>query len=204
MVAGVGDEVGEPFSAKGPNEEIRFNRPRPALALARQRHFRQCAGLPRDPPPATGVSVLLVNRPHGDGRHILGLDDVYDRLLRALPSDIPVRLYYPRAEGLTAQAAAFSSANVIVVPHGAANANFAFLPHRTTIFAVYAVRGRHILDIDHAKSLPSPPYNASVVSVDCSGELSFSINSALHNAVQIPRHPCSVIGHPAYSRRTIP
>jgi len=168
-VAGIGDEIGEPVSGKGPLGEIRYKRPPPAMALERQRYLRQCAGLPRDPPPATGASVLLVNRPHGDGRHILGLDDVYDKLLRELPPDIPVRLFYPRSEGLADQAAAFSSANVLVVPHGAANANFAFLPHKATIFALFAVDSRLELDQDHAGALPSPPYNITVVPVNCSG-----------------------------------
>ena len=48
---------------------------------------------------------------------------------RELPPEVDVRLYLPRVESLAAQAAMFASANILVVPHGASNANFNFLPH---------------------------------------------------------------------------
>lgn len=134
------------------------------------RYLRRCAGLPGDPAPLTGASILLVNRPHDDGRHIIGLDDVYDRLIRNLRPDIKVRLYYPRAESMSAQAAVFASHNIVVVPHGSANANLAFLPRTAIVFALYAVRHRHSLEIDHVKALPNPPYNVSLVGVDCRGK----------------------------------
>jgi hypothetical protein len=169
MLVGIGDEVSEPLSAQGPNHEIQYRRANQTLSLRKTQYMRQCAGLPAMPVPHRTASVLLVNRPHGGGRHIIGLDDVYDQLLRELPSDIPVRLYYPRAETMAQQAAMYDSANIIVVPHGAANTNFLFLPQTATIFALYAVKHRHNLDIDHWKALPSPPYNVTFKSVDCSG-----------------------------------
>lgn len=171
VLAGIGEEVNEPLSAKGPNEEIRYVKPNASLALMRTQYLRRCAGLPATPAPLTGVSILLVNRPHGGGRHIIGLDEVYDRLVRELPEDVKVRLYYPRSENISDQAAVFNSANIVVVPHGAANTNFAFLPHTAIIFAVYAVSGRHALDLDHAEALPRPPYNVTVISINCSSKL---------------------------------
>lgn len=183
MLAGIGDVVSEPHSAKGPRDEIRYQRANGTLALERTRYMRQCAGLPADPPRMTKPSILLVNRPHGSGRHIIGLDDVYDQLVRVLPKDIHVRLYYPRSEDIAVQAKTFASANILVVPHGAANANFMFLPHETVIFAVYALPGRHILDHDHAQALPSPPYNLTVVPVDCRG----SIQADVGRILQIPK-----------------
>lgn len=173
-MAGIGEEVAEPYSAKDDEGKMPYRRMTGAVALARQRYLRQCANLPADPPPAKGASVLLVNRPHGGGRHIIGLDDVYDRLMRELsPHNIPIRLYLPRSEGLAAQAAVFASANVVVVPHGAANTNFAFLPHNAVIFVVYALKHRYAMDIDHVRSLPSPPYNVSLIPVKCKGKYIF-------------------------------
>lgn len=169
MLVGIGDEVSEPLSAQGPNHQVQYLRANQTLSLMKIQYMRQCAGLPAVPDSHRTASVLLVNRPHGGGRHIIGLDDVYDQLLRELPFDIPVRLYYPRAETMAQQAAMYDSANIIVVPHGSANANFAFLPQTATIFALYAVRHRHNLDIDHWRALPSPPYNVTFRSVDCSG-----------------------------------
>ena len=168
IMAGIGTEVAEPYSAKNKENKVPYRRMVGDVALARQRYFRQCAGLPADPPPAQGASVLLVNRPHGGGRHIIGLDDVYDRLVRELsPLGIPVRLYLPRSEHLADQASVFASANVLVVPHGAANTNFAFLPHNATVFVVHAIGHRYILDLDHAQALPTPTYNVTLIPIRC-------------------------------------
>ena len=108
--------------------EPQFRQANATMGLKRVEYLRQCAGLPAVPPAMSSPSVLLVNRPFDAGRHIIGLDDVYDRLKRRLPPEVPVRLYLPRIESLEAQAATFASANVVVVPHGAGNANFLFLP----------------------------------------------------------------------------
>ena len=168
VLAGIGEEVSEPHSAKDENNNVHYKRIGGSVALARQRNLRQCAELPADPPPVKGASVLLVNRPHGVGRHIIGLDDVYDQLTRELtPHGIPVRLVVPRVESLASQAAIFANANVVIVPHGAANANFAFLPHRAVVFGVHAIRHRFILDYDHTESLPSPPYNVTLIPIRC-------------------------------------
>ena len=108
--------------------EPQFRQANATMGLKRVEYLRQCAGLPAVPPAMRTPSVLLVNRTFDAGRHISGLDDVYDRLKRRLPPEVPVRLYLPRIESLEAQAAMFASANVLVVPHGAGNANFLFLP----------------------------------------------------------------------------
>ena len=139
------------------------------MALRRVAFLRRCAGLPAAPPPPSRPSVLLVYRPYGDGRSILGIDDVADRLRRALPAGVSVRLYLPRGDaGLHEQAAAFSAATVVVAPHGAATANFNFLPHDAVALGVFALRGRFGHDEAVAASLPSPPYNVTVRPVDCS------------------------------------
>ena len=139
------------------------------MALRRVAFLRRCAGLPAAPPPPPRPSVLLVNRPYGAGRSILGIDDVADRLRRALPPDVAVRLYLPRGDaGLREQAAAFAAATVVVAPHGAATANFNFLPHDAVALGVFALRGRFGHDEAVAASLPSPPYNVTVRPVDCS------------------------------------
>ena len=172
VLAGVGEEVSEPFSAKSADNKVHYKRIGGRVALARQQNLRQCAQLPADPPPMPGASVMLVNRPHGGGRHIVGLDDVYDQLLRTLtPHGIPVRLVVPRVESLASQAAMFGSSNVIVVPHGAANTNFAFVPHRTIIFGVHAIGHRFALDMDHSEALPSPPYNITLIPVKCANNI---------------------------------
>lgn len=176
VLAGIGEEVNEPLSAKGPNLEIRYSKPNASLALMRTQYLRQCAGLPATATPLKEVSVLLVNRPHGGGRHIIGLDDVYDKLLRELPGNVKVRLYYPRSENISDQASVFSTANIVVVPHGAANTNFAFLPQTAIIFAVYAVKDRHALDLDHAQALPTPPYNITVIPVNCSSKCGLRVS----------------------------
>lgn len=138
------------------------------MALRRVRFLRQCAGLPGDPPPAPRPSVLLVNRPYADGRAILGLDDVADRLRRALPPDVPVRLFLPRGDaGIGDQASAFAAATVVVAPHGAATANFNFLPHDAVALGVFALPGRWDHDAAVAAALPAPPYNLTVRKVDC-------------------------------------
>lgn len=168
LLAGIGRVVSQPHVAKGPREEIRYKSPESVVGLARTRFLRQCAGLPPDPLQASKVSILLVNRPHRDGRHIIGLDDVHDRLVRGLPAPLfSIKNYYPRSETMASQAAVFASSNIVVVPHGSANANLAFLPHQAVVFALFAVPSRHDLDKDHIFALPSPPYNVSLVSVDC-------------------------------------
>jgi phage tail protein X len=138
------------------------------MSLRRVKFLRQCAGLPAEPSPRTRPSVLLVNRPYADGRSILGLDDVADRVRRALPPDVPVRLYLPRGDaGIADQATAFDEATVVVAPHGAATANFNFLPHDAVALGVFALKGRFGHDEAVGVSMPAPPYNITVLPVDC-------------------------------------
>lgn len=145
-------------------------------ASKRTQYLRQCAGLSPEPRTLRRASVLLVNRPHDAGRHIIGLDDVFDRLQRQLKSlNIAVELYFPRVESLYAQASVFNSHNIFVVPHGAANTNFQFLPHRARIFALYAIEHRHLLDVDHVKALPSPPYDVSIDAVNCTESIEANV-----------------------------
>jgi hypothetical protein len=150
---------------------VRYAQANASASLQRVRFLRQCAGLPAEPPPAPArPSVLLINRPYSDGRSILGLDDVADRLARALGPAVPIRLYLPRGEaGLAEQAAVFAAATVVVSPHGAATANFNFLPHDAVALGVFALRGRFGHDEAVGASLPAPPYNVTVLPVDCTG-----------------------------------
>lgn len=178
LLAGIGKVVSQPHVAKGPDEKIRYKSPDNVVGLARTRFLRQCAGLPPDPPKPKleKVSILLVNRPHRDGRHIIGLDDIHDRLVRGLPAQLfSVRNFYPRSETMASQASVFASSNVVVVPHGSANANLVFLPHQAVVFALFAVPSRHDLDKDHIVALPSPPYNVSLVSVDCQDSIQANV-----------------------------
>lgn len=121
------------------------------------------------PPRQEKASIVLINRPFGDGRSIIGLDDVYDRLKRLLPPDVNIELHFPRGGvGLHDQAATFAKASVLVIPHGAATANFAFLPLDAVILDVHALHKKLMHDTGIVKSLPSPPYNVTILPVDCS------------------------------------
>ncbi len=161
------------------NSEVRFAQANATLALARVRFLRACARLPPAPAPRARPSVLLVNRPFDAGRSILGLDDVYDRLKRELPPDVPVRMYLPRGEGgLYEQAAAFDGAAVAVAPHGAATANFAFMPLDAVALGVFALKGRFGHDAAVGAAMPAPPYNVTVRPVDCSRRTEALANAA--------------------------
>lgn len=125
--------------------------------------------MPIVPPRQNNPSVVLINRPFGDGRSILGLDDVYDRLKRVLPPEVELTLHFPRGgTGLHDQASTFAKASILVIPHGAATANFAFLPLDAVILDVHALHKKLVHDTGIVKSLPSPPYNVSILPVDCS------------------------------------
>ena len=141
--------------------------------------IRQCAGLPPTPPPPTRPAILLVNRPYPDGRSILGLDDVSDRLRRSLPFDVPVRIFLPRGDaGIADQARAFAASTVVVAPHGAATANFNFLPYDAVALGVFALAGRWGHDEAVGASMPAPPYNVTVWKVDCQGMTEARANAA--------------------------
>jgi hypothetical protein len=122
---------------------------------------------------------LLVNRPYADGRSILGLDDVADRLRRALPDDISIRIFLPRGDtGISDQAEAFDAANIVVSPHGAATANFNFLPYDAVALGVFALPGRWGHDEAVGASMPHPPYNITVWKVDCQEATEARTNAA--------------------------
>lgn len=130
--------------------------------------LRQCAGLAPEPGPRTRPQVLLVNRPFDDGRSILGLDDVADRVRRALADDAVVRIFFARGDaGILDQASAFNEATVVVAPHGAATANFNFLPYDAVALGVFSLKGRFGHDEAVGAAMPSSMYNISVLPVDC-------------------------------------
>ena len=130
--------------------------------------LRTCASLPPVPPITDKPSVVLINRPFGDGRSIIGLDDVYDRLKRELPEDVDLTLHFPRGgSGLNDQASTFSRASVLVIPHGAATANFAFLPLDAVVLDVHALDKKFKHDSGIIKSLPTNPYNLTIRSINC-------------------------------------
>lgn len=154
-----------------PSREVRYKQAAADISLKRVQFIRQCAGLAPTPTPRTRPSVLLVNRPWADGRSILSLDDVSDRLRRALPPDVNVRIFLPRGDaGIADQASAFDAATVVVAPHGAATANFNFLPHDAVALGVFALKGRFGHDEAVGASMPAPPYNLTVLPIDCTGE----------------------------------
>lgn len=182
MLVGIGEDVVQPKAARDRRSKVRYEQADDELALKRVSFLRSCAGLTpqaRKATPDTRPSVLLVNRPYGDGRSILGLDDIYDRLKRSLPPDVNVRLFLPRGDaGIHDQASAFDEATVVVAPHGAATANFNFLPYDAVALGVYALIGRFRHDQAVGDSLPSPPYNISVLPVDCSESTEARSNAA--------------------------
>ena len=148
--------------------EVRFEQASPELSLKRVRFLRQCAGLNPDPGARTVPSILLVNRPFDDGRSILGLDDVADRVRRALSDEVNVRIFFARVDaGILDQASAFDQSTVVVAPHGAATANFNFLPQDAVALGVFALKGRFGHDEAVAAAMPTPTYNISVLPVDC-------------------------------------
>ena len=106
--------------------------------------------------------------PFGDGRSIIGLDDVYDRLKRELPPDVELTLHFPRGgSGLNDQASTFARASVLVIPHGAATANFAFLPLDAVVLDVHALDKKFDHDSGIIHSLPTNPYNLTIRSINC-------------------------------------
>lgn len=130
--------------------------------------LRRCASLPPLPPVTDKPSVVLINRPFGDGRSIIGLDDVYDRLKRELPPDVELTLHFPRGgSGLNDQASTFAKASVLVIPHGAATANFAFLPLDAVVLDVHALDKKFDHDSGIIRSLPTDPYNLTIRSINC-------------------------------------
>jgi Glycosyltransferase 61 len=162
-----------------PCSEVRFEQAAADISLQRVQYIRQCAGLTPTPEPKTRPSILLVNRPYADGRTILGLDDVADRLRRALPDDVPIRIFLPRGDtGISNQAEAFDAANIVVAPHGAATANFNFLPLDAVALGVFALPGRWGHDEAVGASMPDPPYNITVWKVDCQAMTEARANAA--------------------------
>lgn len=190
MLVGIGEDVVQPKAARDHRSRVRYRRADDEMALKRVQFLRSCAGLPPQARVAnneTRPSVLLVNRPYGDGRSILGLDDVYDRLKRSLPSDVDVRLYLPRGHaGIYDQASAFDQSSVVVAPHGAATANFNFLPYDAVALGVHALIGRFRHDKAVGASLPSPPYNITVLPVDCSESTEARSNAAGEKLAEFP------------------
>lgn len=135
--------------------------------------MRQCAGLDAIPSQPKRPRILLLNRPYTDGRSILGLDDVYDRLQRQLDQNIKVDILLPRGTmSLNMQAKAFDSHDIVVLPHGAANGNVNFLPHNAVVIMVFALSGRYQHERTLVQSMPNPPYNLDILPIDCSSKFS--------------------------------
>ena len=76
------------------------------------------------------------------------------------------------------QASAFDDATVVVAPHGAATANFNFLPLDAVALGVFALSGRWGHDEAVGASLPNPPYNITVRKVDCRTQTEARVNAA--------------------------
>lgn len=171
LLVGIGEDVVQPKAALSADGEVQYKPVQAERGIQRVRFLRQCAGLLPTPFLRPRPSILLVNRPYADGRSILSLDDVYDRLRRSLPKDVDVRIFLPRGDaGISDQATAFDAATVVVAPHGAATANFNFLPHDAVALGVFALTGRFGHDEAVGDSMPVPPYNITVLPVDCTGE----------------------------------
>lgn len=167
---GIGKSVIQPNVALEIDGEFAFEPSNQEVSRKRIEFLRQCASLPPIPPIQDKPSVVLINRPFEDGRSIIGLDDVYDRLKREFSEDVSVHLHYPRGgSGLHDQASTFAQASVLVIPHGAATANFAFLPLDAVILDVHALDKKFKHDTGIVESLPSSPYNVTIVPIDCSG-----------------------------------
>ena len=179
VLVGIGDDVVQPKAALSASGEEQYAQAGAEISLRRVKFIRRCAGLPEVPAQPARPSILLVNRPYGDGRSILSLDDVSDRLRRALPPDVPIRLFLPRGSArIEDQAEAFAGATVVVAPHGAATANFNFLPHDAVALGVFALRGRFGHDEAVGESMPAPPYNITVLPVDCTDRTEARANAA--------------------------
>lgn len=63
-------------------------------------------------------------------------------------------------------------------PHGAATANFNFLPHDAVALGVFALPGRWGHDEAVGASMPHPPYNITVWKVDCQAATEARTNAA--------------------------
>ena len=78
---GVGKTVVQPNVALELNKNVfAFGPTSVETGQKRIEFLRRCASLPPVPPITDKPSVVLINRPFGDGRSIIGLDHVYDRL----------------------------------------------------------------------------------------------------------------------------
>ena len=165
---GVGKSVIQPNVALEIDGEFAFEPSSIKTGQKRVEFLRKCASLPPVPPIEDTPSVVLINRPFADGRSIIGLDDVYDRLKRTLPPHVDLTLHFPRGgSGLHDQASTFAKASVLVIPHGAATANFAFLPLDAVVLDVHALHKKFQHDSGIVNSLPSPPYNVTILPIDC-------------------------------------
>ena len=143
------------------------------VSQLRTKFLRQCAALPPVPLIQPRPSVVLINRPYNDGRSILGLDEIYVKLRAKLPPGVDLSLRIPRG-GMTLheQASLFNDASVVVIPHGAATANFNFLSLDTVILDVFALERKRLHDRGILDSLPSPPYNLTMIPIDCASKCS--------------------------------
>jgi hypothetical protein len=168
VLFGVGKSVVQPNVALEIDGKFAFQPTSTASGQKRIEFLRKCASLPPIPPITENPSVVLINRPFGDGRSIIGLDDVYDRLKRELPPDVDLKLHFPRGgSGLNDQASTFDKASVLVIPHGAATANFAFLPLDAVVLDVHALDKKFDHDSGIIGSIPSDPYNLTIKSINC-------------------------------------
>ncbi|GAB4821467.1 hypothetical protein N2152v2_008513 [Parachlorella kessleri] len=106
--------------------------------------------------------VVLVNRRFTAGRSIVRLDEAYFMLQQ---QGVSVSLAFVEGTSLAAQAAVFSRADILVVPHGAATGNLYFLPRHAVIIQVssFVVHLNH--DNSIAKGIPSPFFNITYKSI---------------------------------------
>ena len=179
VLFGVGNEVIQPNTALlDDNDQEVYLQANASMALLRTRYLRECAGLPPEPLIEDKPSVVLINRPYGDGRSIVGLDEIYSRLKDRLPSSIPLSIQIPNGKmSLHDQASIYAKASVLVTPHGAATANFNFLPMDTVVLDVFALNRKFEHDHGIIKSLPSPPYNLTIFPVNCSLDTEASVSA---------------------------
>eukprot|EP00889_Picochlorum_renovo_P002631 jgi/Picre1/29661/NNA_005044.t1 len=93
---GIGKSVIQPNVALEIDGSFAFEQSDTKTGQKRIEFLRKCASLPPVPPEQENPSIVLINRPFGDGRSIIGLDDVYDRLQRVLPPNVELTLHFPR------------------------------------------------------------------------------------------------------------
>ncbi|GAB4819229.1 hypothetical protein N2152v2_006275 [Parachlorella kessleri] len=131
----------------------------------------------------TGPPILIEEAVFGSGDEIVhpylaetsieGVDEVLHLFQQAKPSGLAVDVQgvtFVTGMSYEEQARLFDATDIIVQPHGAATANFAFLPRHAVVVQVANQLAHRIHDQAIVEGLPKPGYNVTFLPFECDGD----------------------------------